>query len=338
MNEETAVAVSSTAPVVETVEMPKSGSDDYAKWRINGELPEEKPKADSTTAPLVDAEEATPSPKQQEKRKPDAEARIKALAAENKRLKAEAEGRNTPNPAEKPAEQKVQPQQFTRPKPTVDDKGSDGKPKYATYEDFVEELGDWKAEQRWATQERERQQRQQSEEVTAKVKEAETRYPNFKEIAVPTVDAIVKNTKIAPVIKQMLNDSEVWTDLIFTLGSDPDELAAFVEMAEQTPGKAIRYIAKVESLITEELDKTNVPRGTPEKDYTTGKFVKTETAPVKRGPESAPEPPLEVGARGSGPMDESQKALSDIERGNPNATRAWLRAENDKALRRRKGA
>lgn len=333
MSGETAVAVSSTAPEVATIELPKSGSPEYAEWRVTGEVPE--PKADSTPAPTVDAGEATTPPKKQERRRPDAEARIKELAAKVKQL--EAERAQPTKPAETQPKVESQPQQYTRPKPTVDDRGADGKPKYATYEDFVEELGDWKAEQRWAAQERERQQRQQSEEVAAKVKEAETRYPNFKEIAVPTVDAIVKNAKIAPVIKQMLNDSEVWTDLIFTIGSEPSELAAFVEMAEQNPGKALRYIALTENLITEELDK-GATRTTPEKGPD-GKFIKAETAaPAKRGPESAPEPPLEVGNRGSGPMDESARALSDIERGNTSAVRNWLRAENAKELRRRKGA
>ena len=340
MSEETAVAESSSASVVENLEIPRSGTPDYAEWRVSGKLPDPKPKTEETassdtlTEETADAGEATAPQKKQEKRRPDAESRIAELIAENKRLKAEREAK--PAEAAKPEPKAEKAQQYTRPRPTPEDKNSDGTPKYATYEDFSEELADWKYEQRRTSEQREQQQQAQTKEVQAKVKEAEARYPNFKEIAIPTVDAIVKNQDIPPVVKQMLNDSEVWTDLIFTLGGDPDALADFVEMAKTAPGKAIRYIANVEREIALELDKGTTEATTAGRDAS-GKFAKAEATPVKRGPESAAEPPLEIGNRGTGSMDEAARALSDIERGNPNAVRAWMKAENAKDLRRRRG-
>ena len=332
MAEETALAVSSTAPAVETVELPNSGTPEYAEWRVTGEV--SKPKAVSAPAPKVDEGEATTPPKQQEsKRRPDAEARIKELAAETKRLKAELESARNP----KTAEMQPKPvQQTSTQEPTPEDKNADGTPKFKTYEEYTKALARWEIKQELAEQERERSQRTQSEEVSKKVKEAEARYPNFKEIAVPTVNAIVKDQAVPAVVKQMLNDSDIWTDLIFTLGSDQKELGAFVEMAKSNPGKAIRYIALTENLIAEELDKGAIPTGRT----ADGKFAPIEPvdAPAKRGSESAPEPPLEVGNRGSGTMDEAGRALSSIERGNPTAVRDWLRAENAKDLRRRRGA
>src|ERR1700733_15424415 len=340
MSESTAVAESSSAPVVEALELPRSGTPDYAEWRVSGKLPETKPKteesasSDTLIEETADAGEATAPQKKQEKRRPDAESRIAELIAENKRLKAEREAK--PADQTKPDTKAEPAQQFTRPKPKAEDKNPDGTQKYGTYEDFVEELADWKAEQRWDATQREQQQKTQAQEVQAKVKEAEARYPNFKEIAIPTVEAILKNQDIAPVVKQMLNDSDVWTDLIFTIGGDPDALADFVEMAKSAPGKAIRYIAATERLIAEELDKGTTEATTTGRDAS-GKFAKAETTPVKRGPESAAEPPLEIGNRGTGTMDEAARALSDIERGNPNAVRAWMKAENAKDLRRRRG-
>jgi hypothetical protein len=130
----------------------------------------------------------------------------------------------------------------------------------------------------------------------------------------------------------MLNDSEVWTDLIFTLGEDPDGLKDFVALAKSDPGKAIRYIVAVESGIAAELS------GKTEARNDKGQFVPKAAPPRKPGPETTPEPPIEVGARASGPMDEEQRAISEMERGNTAAFRAFREARNAKDLRRARGA
>lgn len=336
----TAVAESSTAILQhETIELPKSGTSDYAEWRMSGTIPEKeapKPKADPAPAPKENAETsgdpAAPKPQEHTRRRPDAEARIKELAAESKRLRAELDALKAPKPEPtKPVQQQAQ---YTRPKPTTEDK-QDGKPKYTTYDEFVEDLSDWKAEQRIVAQAREQEQKAQTKALQDELAKARTRYENFDDVLTPTLNAIVSDNAVSPAVKAMLNDSEVLPDLIFTIGSDAKDLASFLQMAKTNPGKALRYIARVEGLIEEELSKGTIAA---ERDAT-GKFAsKPEpAAPAKRGPESAPEPPLEIGSRGAGPMDESGRALSAIERGDPNAVRAWIRAENAKDLRRRRG-
>jgi hypothetical protein len=326
----TAVAESQSAPVVETIALPKSGTSEYAEWRVNGEIP--KPKTES--APTVEPGEAT-TPRQQEtptRPKPKtAEQRIAELESTIEKIRkgANLEGKKPePQPASDP-----KPVQATRPKPTVDGKGSDGKP-YATYEDFTEDLADWKAEQREVAGEQRRAVQAQQDALKAEVEKARGRYDNLDEVMFPTLKAITE-AKVAPVISQMLNDSEVLPDLLYTIGSDSDELAAFVKMAQTSPGKAIRYLAVTENLIREELDKASRPTHEKGED---GKFVKEEpVAPAKRGPESAPEPPIEIASRGAGGGDAAATALSAIERGNPSAVRAWMQAENAKDLRRRRG-
>lgn len=336
MSESTAVAESSSAPpVVETVSLPRSGTSEYAEWRISGDLPEtnieSKPEKEES-APSTEVAEAVASPAQteQERRKAKSKERFDELLAENKRIKAELESARAPKPVTEPVKQKA-----TQQEPTPEDKNADGSQKFKTYEEYTKALARWEIKQEMAEQAREQQQRTQNQEVQAKVKEAEARYPNFRDIAGPTVEAIVKNQDISPVVKQMLNDSDIFPDLIFTIGSDPKELQAFVEMAKSDPRKALKYIILTENLIAEELDKsgssTAVSRGE------NGQFAKPAPTPAKRGPESSPEPPLEVGSRGAGPMDESGRALSAIERGDPNAVRAWMKAENAKDLRRRRG-
>lgn len=346
MSESTAVAESSSAPVQESIELPRSGTSEYAQWRISGELPE-KPKEtqqkpvieEAATSQVEEGESATP--RQQEKVLSPAEKRIKELLAENKRLKAESETAKTPKP-EPSSESKPQLVPQTRPKPTPEDKNDDGTPKYKSYEDYVEELADWKAEQRMAVAERERSARDQQRALQAEVEKARGRYDNLDEVMLPALKTITE-AQVAPVIMQMLDDSEVLPDLLYTLGSDADDLAAFLKMAKSNPGKAIRYLAVTENLIQEELGKADVPRGTTPSRAADGKFTVAEPepkTPAKRGPESSPELPLEVGNRGTGAQDESSRALSDLMKGTNTAaaTRAFFKAENAKDLRRRRGA
>lgn len=316
MEETTTVADSSPAVPVGA---------DWDTFRVTGKIPEPEPRSEA--APQVEAGEATP-PKQQEerRRRPDAEARIKELAAETKRLKAELEDMR------KPKEPVKQEPQYTRPKPTIHDKNPDGSPKYKEYDDFTEELADWKAEQRVADYERKKLAEAQQAEVQKRVNEAKSRYENFDEYAQPFVKEMLDSKDIPLPVKVMVSESEVWPDLVFTIASNAEDRAEFLQLAKTQPGKALRYIAKVESLIQEEL---SVPRGTSRGED--GKFTSEPKPPAKRGPESAPEPPLEVGNRGTGTMDESGRALSALERGNPNAVRDWLKAENAKDLRRRRG-
>lgn len=302
MIEATAVAETSTAPAVDISRGPlvDMTGDQRAEFRRTGELPgppkKQEEAATSEVAETKPAPGAQPEKKPQEtRRKPDAEHRIGELTAETKRLKAELESLRTPKPAEaaKPGPvQQPQPQQ-TRTKPTAEDKGQDGNPKYTTYEDFVEDLADWKAEQREANSRRDQQQKEQGKALQAKVEEARGRYEKFDEVLQPTLNAIVGDQQVSPAVKAMLNDSEVLPDLIFTLGSNPKELAAFVKMAKENPGKALRYVALTESLIAEELDSKNKPSPTVAP-------VKTQTA--------APRPPAEVGGRNTAPPDALESA------------------------------
>jgi hypothetical protein len=117
----------------------------------------------------------------------------------------------------------------------------------------MEELADWKAEQRVAQYQRQQQEQAARAEVAKKVEAAKTRYENFDEISRPFVKSFVDDASIPMPVKVMVSESEVWPDLVFTLAGDAQKSAEFLEMARTQPGKALRYIAKVESLIQEEL-------------------------------------------------------------------------------------
>jgi len=347
MENETVVA----APSAEqpSLEIPRSGTPEYADWRITGKLPEKKsePKpaetasADAAKEQTTEPAGAEPAKQQETRRKPDAEHRIKQLTDELKQVRTELDEVRRPKPTQaEPSPARPQVEQPTRPKPTLETKNDDGILKYGTYEDYIEDLADWKAEQRWVANQREQAARQQAAQLQSKVDDARARYGDqFDGVLAPTVNRIQSKADAAtgltsygdqPVstaVKAMLNDSDVLPDLIFTLGSDAEGLASFLKMA---PGKQIRYIAALEAGIQAELSK---PARQPD-----GKFAAQTEPPAKRGPESAPEPPIEIGHRGGGSMDESQRALQAAERGDVNAFRSWKQAEDRKALARRRGA
>lgn len=343
MSEQTVTQEASSAS---TLEMPRSGSQEYAEWRMTGELPESKPKiadAASADAPKVEksAVEETENagepeaPRKQEHKSRSAEQRIKQLVAENKRIQAELAEARQPRESRQadPAPAKHQPQNYQewrkafQPSTWINDYAK-ANPE-SSYEDATAAMADYLGDVRDQFKASESQRSKMVSEMEQKVNDARARYgEHFDEVLRPTVDRIVQDPGIAPAVKGMVNDSEVVADLIFTIGSDPKTLSDFIQLSKTNPGKALRYIAAVEAGIEAELEKTASGQS---------QTAKQESAPVKRKPESAPEPPLEVGNRGNTGRDEADRAFDAIAKGDQNATRAWLNAENAKALRRRKG-
>ena len=109
----------------------------------------------------------------------------------------------------------------------------------------------------------------------------------------------------------MLLDSDVLPDFLFTVGSDPAELAKFTKMAQENPGKALRYIALTESLIAEELE---------------GKTAKPADVTPDKPKTQAPKPPSEAGGRAAAPPDglEAAAKAGDFRAFKAEATRRQL--------------
>lgn len=325
-----AVAAPSAAEEV-SLEIPRSGTPEYAQWRIDGTIPAKPKTADSTPAdkPKEATSEAVPAPgpgNKESRRKPDAEARIRELTEESRRLKAELDEARKPKEAKADPPPARQPE-ATRPKPKNDDQ-VDGKPKYATYEDFVEDLSDWKAEQRIATQERKRAQDEQDARTQAEVAKALEKHPDYWDKAWPAAEAI-RATDVRPEVQQFINDSPVLADLLYVIGGTDASLADFLAAARTNPSKALRLAAFMEHEIQQVTSKGS--ESTQRNDR--GQFVaaEPEKPPAKRGPESAPEPPVEIKSRGP---------IADASEQDPDTVdfRAYKRAADAKELRRLKGA
>jgi hypothetical protein len=155
------------------------------------------------------------------------------------------------------------------------------------------------------------------QDLASKVEQAKIRYADFDEITNTLVGKVV-NDKGIPLIPQpvfdMVNDSEVFADLVYMICSDEQELDKFVAMAKASPTKAIRYLTKAEALIADELAKPNPARAE------NGQFK--PNAPEKKST-SAPKPPSPVNNGGhSRAFDPSDDSLSPEE---------WMRQRN-KAL------
>ena len=323
MPEETQAA-SSPAEVEDVFKGENVSLNELNHYRQTGEVPERfKPadKADSTPAdtPKEETEgespEPAPAPEPEGKQEPPqatpAEKRIKQLLAKIKEL----EQSSTPK-QDAPAESSPAKVETTRTKPTAEDKKPDGTPKYGTYEDFVEDLADWKAVQRWETAKREQAQQESQKALKVKLDEARARYDDADDVIFPANQAI-QNAKIPPVVKEVFAQSEHFVDLCYVVGSDPAELKKFIELAQSDPRAAIGKVFEYERGIKEEFSKSSTPRDDK------GKFVSKEAPEPKKT--SAPKPPSPVGGASSRAFDVSDESLSDDE---------WVRKRNQQVAQK----
>jgi hypothetical protein len=321
MSEETKVAAPSAAqestgftqfdgwdeegnPVVTKKESPKPAEAGKPEGAESAAADTSK-EAKSDEKPEADAGKKT----QETRRKPDAEARIRELNARNKQLEQELEEARKPKETKtaesstaKPEPKAAQPEP-TRPKPTKNDKLPDGKAKYPAYEDYVEDLADWKAEQRIAAQQREQQAAQQQQTLGKQLEEARGRYTDFDSVTKPLIQEMLK-PEIPREVFAVINDSPVLADLLYTLGGTEATKNDFLEACRTNPGKALRVALLVEQEIAAELGKGKAAAGgggkaaAATKKDGEGEEGEAKTTPATPKPR-APKPPTEVGGRGA---------------------------------------
>jgi len=327
MNEQQTQAASSPAEVVDVFNGERVSMSEYSQYRSDGTLPERfKPAEPAESAPADPPEETVVEPEsadesetpeetqEQPPKATPAEKRIKQLLAEKKELqrKLEQAAKSDVKPDSSPA-QAQQPQTYQewrkdfKPSQWTADYGA--KNPEATYEEINAAMADYLGDARDHFRGIEQARQAQAQSIKAKVEEASAKYENFDEVSQPFVKALVEDAGIPMAVKVMVSESEIWPDLVFTLAGDEK----FLEMAKTSPGKALRYIAKVENLIQDELSK---PSEAAPRDEN-GKFTKAETpAPPTT---KAPKPPSPVSGGSSRAFDVSDESLSTSE---------WMRKRN----------
>lgn len=333
MSEETAVLESSApveAPVMEVSRGPLVNltPEQRAEYKTTGVLPtpkteeaapssdaeptgEAKPAGDSETPPVQEKPKAEPKKQTAAERIAELKATI-AKIEKGAGIKTEAE--SSPVKPE-PKLQPTQPQNYQEwnkefdPDQWIEQYSKDNPT--ASFERTNAAMHDYKNDMREHFKVLAQQQEANSKALNAKVEEGRARYENLDSVIVPAANEIYNDPGISPVVKQMIADSDLIVDLVYTIANDPAEYAKFVKMAKDTPGKAIRYIALTESLISQELEGKQV------------EAPKTEVEPPAKPRTQAPKPPAEAGGRGTTPPDTLQAALE----GSGGKLNAGLKAE-----------
>jgi len=290
---------------------------EFSQYRETGELPARFKTVETTT----DAPEKTADapaggepetvldsdPDAQEPKSP-AQKRILQLLAENKRLKQEAtakQGVTVPPPA--PVAQQAP--QTNAAEPTVEDKNADGSHRFKTYEEYTKALARWEVRQEIEAERQREAERQKLSTLQAKLDESRSRYQDADTVIFPTAKAI-QDAQIPLAVKEVIGQSDVFTDLCYVLGSDSAELNKFISQAQSNPREALAKVFEYERGIRAELSK---PSGNVEK------------APEKRTT-TAPKPPSPVSGVSSRAFDVSDESLSP---------EAWARKRNADIERRK---
>lgn len=141
-------------------------------------------------------------------------------------------------------------QQQAQQAQTKSDSGRPARENFASDEDYVDALTDWKLEQKWEPMQQRFAEQQRAQQVDAawdaKLQQAKAEYSDF--------DAVLQDSQdvpITPVMAQAIKSSDVGADLAYFLGKDPEYA---VKISRMDPISAARELGRIESYI--EYDKS----------------------------------------------------------------------------------
>jgi len=338
-------------PSTGTTLTPPADAESYSKWRLTGEMPEQKkskPKPEETSAASESAEgesqpdqpeESAPGPepgtKKQEHRKGSAADRLNELISDLRRAGlTPSELKTFRREAQAPAAQPPPPQTSVTPPPPPPKLTEPKLEDFKTWEEFrtaERAYNDQRIESRVLELVMQQQNQQQA---AAKFNEARQRYGDEGAKTVQATAGVFFNDQaIHPAIKGLLNESPVLADLLYVMGSDQGELNQFIQVARTNPGEALRRAVVLEQYVKDELSKPSngaaparaeaaspAPHELLDRDER-GRFLAKE----------APPPAREVSGRASPPPNEADAAFHS---GN---VRAYINAKNREQLAARKG-
>jgi hypothetical protein len=324
------VVVPATPAPVEYKDITELTEKQDAHWRMTGELPKKEAKVSSEPKPAekVPADGAEPAteadpeaPPQEQDPKPSktgvGSMGHKELRARVRELEDQlAASKTAPKETSAPVEEPTAKTEKMRAKPVLEDKDKDGQPRYKNWEEYNEDLIDWKAEQKF-TEYRKNEEKQRQEALIAqknkvlldswngRVTKASEKYADFAEVALD--DKKGPGSRIAPgsVLDAWILDSDLGADILYHFGKDRNDLE---RIGALHPIAAARELAKLETKLSGE------PVKTP-----------TSTEPQLKTTKTPP-PAREIGGRGSSAVDDVDKAVADDD------VAAYMAAANRKAL------
>lgn len=333
MSEQLTPAASSPAEVQDPFRGEQPTFVEYEKYRQSGELPERFKPADqpAESAPADAPEQTVETPEgEQPESDPEsdpedvqeppqkgagAEKRIKQLLAEKKELqrKLDAAAKQGVSP-DSPSAPAAPQQQTAEKEPTPEETNADGTPKYKTYEEFVKAQARWEARQEIAQVMRYQAEQQALQALKVKLDESRARYADADDVIFPAAETI-KNAQIPQAVKEVFSQSDLFTDLCYVVGSDPEELKKFVTLAQQNPRAALAKVFEYEKGIREELAKP-------------GKEVEEPSGKAPEKKQTTAPPPVKPVNGGSvrGAFDVSDESVP---------TDVWMRKRNEQVARRK---
>lgn len=271
----------------------------YADWRLTGEIPAEA-QAEKKAEEKVSADEKAAPAKKEKAPGSMGYGELRAKIAE---LEAKIAAGEKPKAADEAAAKKEAKTETRAKKPTPNDVTENGEPRFATYEDYVDALTDWKTDEKLAAFKSEAskeseakakdaeiaQVNKQIEEMwKAKVNEARKKYADFDEFAL-NKDLPVK---AGSVVDAWCLDSEIGAEILYHFGKNPKELDKINAMS---PFAAAREMTRLE----DKLSSSSAGASEVKKAIEEVKATRT------------PPPAREVGGRGTAAVDEVSKAVAD---------------------------
>lgn len=257
---EPTAAVAESSPAIPTLS--ELTPTQYQTFREKGTIPERQPakqadagvKEESAASTsegeepeTAAASEAAPGTTEKKAHNRSAEARIKELLAQVKDRDAELE--RLKKPAEVVKETKTEPQaKVEKPgRPKMDDVDDKGQPKYATLDDFIDAVSDWKLQQFGESLEAKQQKASQEAKIAetkaaqkkdfaTKVEASKAKHDDFEAVAFAVDLKIPPNT----VLDSWILDSEHGTEVLYALGKDRAKLAEIVALSPIQQAQAIR--------------------------------------------------------------------------------------------------
>ncbi len=219
------------------VETPVPALTDFQKWAASPEAAEVSSATEidtaAKTAPASEPE-VKPAEEEVEPELPKGlKKRFSQLTSEIRELKAQLA---------KPAAE-VKPGIATPPVTEPAKADQTGKPvaaNFTTYEEFVEALTDWKADQRDALRAQVEAQTSAAATVKTQVEAARLAHPDYD-------DVVTNDIPISPAMAEVLVGMETGAEVAYYLGSNPTEAA---RIAKLSPAQAGVALAKIEAGLT----------------------------------------------------------------------------------------
>ena len=127
----------------------------------------------------------------------------------------------------------------------------------AAKDDYHEKVATYTAAAAVAADRQQRAAEAQQQVLAQKLTDAKARYGDETPATIGrATDSIINGEGVHLVVKEIVGESVaagIGVDVLYVLGSKPEELASFIELAKSNPGAAIRKFVLLEDLTKQEL-------------------------------------------------------------------------------------